>query len=499
MTAISDADRIRVWREHPAQMVRELFHVEPDEWQIDVLEAFSHNPRQAMLACKGPGKTAVLAWLGWNFLLCYLNPKIAAISITAKNLKDCLWTEMSKWRAKAELLQALFEVTSERIFLKEQPETWWMSARSWPQTADPQALADTLAGLWADNIMILMDEAGSIPPAVLATAQVIIANAQQTGKTAHVVIAGNTTSHEGALYDAAVAHRSSWHVTEITADPDDPKRTPRIPIEFAREQIKEYGRDNPWIMVNFLAKFPKQGLNTLISADEIITAQRRNYHPDMFAGFPKIIGVDVAQFGDDESVMFKRQGKIAFPPLRMRGLSPLQGGPHVANIANEWQADSIQMDCSGGWGGAWFEYLTTSGYDYARGVQFGGSPFKEGRFANKRAEIYWSLCEWIKDGGALPPVPEMVTGLSSMTYSYHKGLILLEEKKQIKLRIGRSPDLEDGLACTFAYPVAARRQTLPGFSGAGELSRLVNDSLHRRGTDYDPFQRFADEQERQRG
>lgn len=487
MPEISDAARIRNWREHPATMVRELFHVEPDEWQADVLEEFPHHPRQAMLACKGPGKTCLLAWLGWNFLLCYLNPKIGALSITAKNLKDNLWTEMSKWRAKAPLLIALFEVTSERIFLKEQPETWWMSARSWPQTADPQAQADALAGLWADNIMILMDEAGSIPPAVLATAQVVIANAHQTGKNAHVVIAGNTTTHTGALYDAAVAHRSSWHVTEITADPDDPKRTPRIPKEFAAEQIREYGRDNPWIMVNFLAKFPKQGLNTLVSADDIITAQRRHYPLEEFSGFPKIIGVDVAQFGDDESVMFKRQGKIAHPPLRMRNLSPLQGGPHVARIATEWEADSIQIDNSGGWGGAWYEFLTTSGYTWARGVQFGGSAAQEGRFANKRAEIYWEMCDWIRAGGALPPVPEMVSGLSSMTYGYdNKGRVLVEEKKQIKMRIGRSPDLEDALACTFAYPVAPRAHALPGSSGI--VPNFAN--VVQRSSDYDPWSRF---------
>lgn len=494
MSTEADKARVRRWRDSPASMVRELFGVEPDAWQTDVLDAFPTNPRQAMMCCKGPGKTTVLAWLGWNFLLCYLNPKIAAMSITAKNLKDNLWTEMSKWRGKSKLLAHLFEVTAERIFLKEKPDTWWMSARSWPQTADPQALADTLAGLWADNVMVLIDEAGSIPPAVLATAQVIIANASgKPGCHAHVVIAGNTTSHEGALYDAAVKHREQWHVTEITADPDDPKRTPRIPIEFAREQIQEYGRDNPWIMVNFLAKFPRQGLNTLLSADEVITAQRRHYHEDTFAGFPKILGVDVAQYGDDESVIFKRQGKIALSPLRMRGLSPLQGGPHTARIANEWQADSIQIDCSGGWGGAWHEFLTTSGYT-ALGVQFGGKPNKEGRFANKRAEMYWDLADWVRDGGALPPVPEMVSGLTTMTFSYDKnGAVLMEKKEQIKGRLGRSPDLEDALACTFAYPVAPRAVALPGFSGARELSGVVSASLHQRGTDYDPFERYAKE------
>ena len=492
-TEISDAERLRIWREHPAQMVRELFHVEPDAWQEGVLEAFPHNPLQAMMACKGPGKTGVLAWLAWNFLLCYLNPKIAALSITRTNLKDNLWTEMSKWRQRAPLLIALFEVTSERIFLKEQPETWWMSARSWPQTADPQALADTLAGLWADNVMILIDEAGSIPPAVLATAQVIVANASgKPGCHAHVVIAGNTTSHEGALYDAAVKHRHLWHVTEITADPEDPKRTPRIPIEFARQQIEEYGRDNPWIMVNFLAKFPKQGLNTLLSADEVLTAQKRHYHEDAFAGFPKIMGVDVAQFGDDESVAFKRQGKIAFAPLRMRNLSPLQGGPHIARLSNEWEADSIQIDASGGWGGAWHEYLTTSGYGHALGVQFGGAAAQDGRFANKRAEIYWQMADWVRDGAALPVVPEMVSGLTTMTYGYDKrGRILMEEKAQIKVRLGRSPDLEDALACTFAYPVAPRAKALPGTSGAGVLADLVARSQHR--SDYDPYERYAQE------
>ena len=494
------ADTLRLWREKPDVMVRQLFHVEPDAWQGKVLQKFPSNPRQAMMCCKGPGKTTVLAWLAWNFLLCYLNPKLAAVSITSKNLKDNFWTEMSKWRGKSPLLIELFEVTSERIFLKEQPETWWLSARSWPQSADPQALADTLAGLWADNIMILMDEAGSIPPAVLATAEVIIANAGTTGKNAHVVIAGNTNSHVGALYDAAVKHRALWDVHEVTADPDDPDRTPRIPIEFAREQIQEHGRDNPWIMVNFLAKFPKQGLNTLISADEIIQAQRRNLTPEHYAGFPKIMGVDVAQFGDDESVMFKRQGRIAYPPLRMRNLSPLQGGPHVARIASEWQADSIQIDCSGGWGGAWHEYLISSNY-VALGVQFGGSAAQDGRFANKRAEMYWDLCAWIREGGALPPVPEMVSGLSSMTYGYDpKGRVLVEKKDQIKARLGRSPDLEDALACTFAFPVAPRAQSLPGMSGVPpEFSRLVGESMHVKGTAYDPFERYAEEAKREHG
>ena len=47
---------------------------------------------------------------------------------------------------------------------------------------------------------------------------------------------------------ACTSERRLWHVTEITADPDDPKRTPRVKVEWAREQIEKYGRDNPWVL-----------------------------------------------------------------------------------------------------------------------------------------------------------------------------------------------------------------------------------------------------------
>ncbi len=96
------------------------------------------------------------------------------------------------------------------------------------------------------------------------------------------------------------------------------------------------------------------------------------------------------------------------------------------------------------------------------------------------------MCEWIKDGGLLPPIPEMVEGLSKMTYSYKNGKVLVEDKAQIKLRLGRSPDLEDALACTFAFPVAPRPQALPGSSGLiPNFSNVVS-----RSNDISPWDRF---------
>src|SRR5690349_11138080 len=62
------AQRIREWRENPARMVWDLFGATPDHWQADGLAAFADpsKPRIAFQACAGPGKTAELAWMGWN-------------------------------------------------------------------------------------------------------------------------------------------------------------------------------------------------------------------------------------------------------------------------------------------------------------------------------------------------------------------------------------------------------------------------------------------------
>jgi phage terminase large subunit len=477
-------EAIRRWYEHPVSMVRELFHVEPDAWQIDVLEAFPHNPRQAMSCAKGPGKTALLAWLGWNFLLTRVNCRCAALSITADTLRDTLWAELGKWQNKSPLLTQYFKLEGERITSVEQPKTWWMSARSFPRSANPSDQATALQGLHEEHVLLLIDEAGGVPRSVLATAEAILAG----GGDQHIVMAGNPNNQDSALGQAVLNQRHNWHVTEVTGDPDDPKRSSRIDATWARNQIDAWGRDNPWVLVNVFGKFPPTGLNTLLSPDLVREAQRRHYPDHAYNDFPLIAGVDVARFGDDESVIFLRRGKIAYPPLRMRNVDTVFGASHLSRVAAERRVDSIQVDATGGYGGAWLDGLRSLGHHDALPVQFGGRASEDRRFANKRAEIVWNLADAIKDGLALPKVDEMVHGLSTMQYTYTRdGRIQIEEKDQIKARIGRSPDLEDALACTYAWPVAIMPKTLSGVPAS--LSGLVNASLHVNSQNDDPFSR----------
>ncbi len=166
-----EAKTLKRWLNNPVAFVRECLHAQPDNWQIQFLEAFNSNQRLALKACKGPGKTTVLAWCAWHFLCTRPFPKIAATSITSDNLADNLWAEMYKWMNQSEFLKRTFTWKKTRIEAKEAPETWFMSARTWPRTSDMQQQANTLAGLHADYLMFILDESGGIPDAVMAAAE----------------------------------------------------------------------------------------------------------------------------------------------------------------------------------------------------------------------------------------------------------------------------------------------------------------------------------------
>jgi phage terminase large subunit len=487
-------EAIKRWREHPELFVREVFGATPDIWQDETLKDFPLNPQIALSACKGPGKTTLLSWLAWNFIVTRVDAKIPVLSITGSTLADTLWSEMALWYSKSPILQNFFTMSTERILSKERPKTWWMSARSFPRNANQQQQADTLAGVHGESIMVLLDEANGMPRSVLATVQAIRSGGLPDQR---IVIAGNPTNQDSALGQAVINNRQRWYVKEITGDPDDPKRSPRVDLQYARDQIAEHGADNPWVLCNIFGKFPPGGINTFLTPDQVMEAQKRHYNEHEFNGFPLIIGVDVARFGDDEIVFFLRRGKIAYPPMRMRNLDTVFVASHLSRVAREKSADSVMIDVSGS-GGVYDVYRNMNMGGSHFQVQFGGDALQKDRFANKRAEIWSNMADGIKDGLALPPVPEMVHGLSTVQYSHDlKGRILIEPKDKIKARIGRSPDLEDALACTWAYPVAIMPKTISGLPES--LSSIIGGKLHVSGHDEDPYERFAEEQRKQYG
>lgn len=493
--AVRAARNIARWRKAPWLFVREVFKAEPDPWQDEVLHALvgqkldgtpleGPSDKIALKACKGPGKSCLLAWIIWWFMVCFTHPKILCTSITGENLRDGLWAELALWRSKSQFLIAYYEWQSERIFAKQHPETWFASARSWPKDADKTKQANTLAGQHAKHSMIVVDEAGDIPVGVLSAGLAHHSTQDPNDPEVHYsLLAGNPTCTDGALGWACVDDAKNWYVKEITGDPNDPMRAPRIDKKWAQDQIDNWGAENPWVLVNVFGKFPPVQSNKLIGPEQVRAAMRVVLPEALSQREPRIMALDVARsLTSDRSALCRRQGRVVYPFITYRLDDLMQLAGQVAFEYSRWPAQVIFIDMVG-LGAGVFDRLRELGLPVV-GI-FSGNPARDARFADVRTEMWWNGAMAIKGMGgtpalSLPSDPELLTELCGPTISFNdKGKLKLESKDKMKKRGVGSPDVADSLMFTYAEPVVAEY----------EFSDSIVKSV-RRGRvncEYDPF------------
>lgn len=378
---------------------------------------------------------------------------------------------MAKWQALSPLLSNAFVWTKTRIYAKDHPETWFLSARSYPKSADRETIGKTLSGIHSKYVLFLVDESGDIPVEVLKAAEQAVGETRARGGFVKILQAGNPISKHGMLYAASMSKQ--WHVIRITGDPNDPNRSPRIDAEWAQSQIDEYGRNDSWVKSYILGQFPEGSIDSLLSISEVEEAMDRHLKEDAYNRFQKKLGIDVARFGMDSTVIFPRQGRAAFNYVSMRGATTNEIAARVMMAKSRWQSDVEMVDDTGGFGAGVIDSLVVTGIS-ALGVNFAGKPM-DNRYFNKRAEMWFLMAKWVKEGGALPKCNQLKKELTSVKYFLNGGRLQLESKDQIKKRLGFSPDISDALCLTFATPDMYKENEM--FFNQGNNYK----------SDYDPF------------
>jgi hypothetical protein len=298
------------------------------------------------------------------------------------------------------------------------------------------------------------------------------------------------------LYRACSTERELWKVIEITGDPDDPNRSKRISVQWAREMIDRWGRDHPYVMVNVLGKFPPASFNALIGPDDVRASMNRYYRDFELGDGARVLGVDVALFGDDQSVIAYRQGLQMYPFKKYRNLQPSVGASIVSREWTDFKAETAFIDATGGAGAGWIDSLMILGRAPI-GVQFSGQAHEHARYANKRAEMYFDACNWIKRGGALPEDDSLLAQLTATTFTYDKRTdrLIIEPKEIVKSKLnGRSPDEADAFILTFAEPVLAaeKRGSAPRHQSSydpfsDDRIRALAQPEGKFRSDYDPY------------
>lgn len=318
-------------------------------------------------------------------------------------------------------------------------------ARIWVCGADNP---DALRGTYADGVVL--DEYAQIKPDVFTE----IIRPMLLSREGWAVFMG-TPKGQNAFFElfnraqkAAQQEPSVWWVGVFRADESG---------VIAPGELERLRRETPENIFRqeYLCDFTASAENILIPIDAVSAACARTYAPTELRFAPKIIGVDPARFGDDRSVICLRQGLKAWEPLVFRRIDNMALAERVARQIDAFRPDAVFVDA--GCGGGVIDRLRQLGFCVTE-VPFGGAPARPGQYANKRAEMWGDMAAWIKAGGALPECPELKADLCQVCYDFDAaGRMRLEPKEKIKERCGKSPDLADALALTFAAPVRPRR------------------------------------------
>ena len=305
---------------------------------------------------------------------------------------------------------------------------------------------DSLRGAYFDGVV--MDEVAQMKPEVWG--EIIRPALADRGGWAVFIGTPKGVNLFSAMYEKALQLESEGD-SEWKAMLYSVEQTGVIPSKELESLRKEMSENE--FRQEFLCDFNAAADDALISIDDVRAAAARCYTEKDYAFAPVVLGVDVARFGSDATVIFRRQGLVAFPPTVIRKTNNMIVADRIAREIQEHRPQSVFIDAGQGQGV--IDRLRQMGNSVVE-VPFGSTASRYDRYANRRMEMWANMRDWIRDGGAIPPDPILQADLSAPTYGFTaKGLQILEAKDKIKERIGRSPDLADALALTFAVPIVA--------------------------------------------
>lgn len=421
----------------------------PDKWQIEVLEELGrlvragmdvHDALPAMIAVAsghGIGKTALIAWILLWFLTTRPHPQVVVTAGKKEQLMSKTWRELAKW-LKMSINGHWFVWSATKIEHVLFPETWNATAIAWSKNAP-----ENFAGTHEKHVLVVYDEASAIDDVIWE-----VTDGAMTTPGAIWIAFGNPTKNSGRFFDCFNKFRSMWSRFKI-----DSRTAKMANKRLIDKWVELWGEDSDFVRVRVRGEFPRAGDLQFISSEAARLATERK--PLGYEKYGKILSVDVARHGTDQTVFCKRQGRKVFPFRKFRIPDTMQIAALVAEEINEWKPDAVFIDATGlGWGVV--DRLHQMGYTFVIGVQTGESAFNEDRFNNRRSELYYKMREFIIDGGCLPANDEeLITDLTGIEYGFDgKQRWVLESKEDMKDRGLDSPDTGDALALSFCSPVA---------------------------------------------
>lgn len=454
----------------PGLWVREILGYEPWEKQIQILNSIRDNKVTAVKSCHAAGKSFVAsAGILWYL---YNHPHSICISTapTDRQVTGILWKEIRTAHARAKVKLHGTCLTQE---LKLGEDHFAMGFTA------PERAGDKFQGWHSEHLLVVADEASGVSPEIFDAIDGLL-----TSDQSRLLMIGNPINPSGRFFKEF----SSFGATKITISAYDTPNFTQFGIKeldivdgtwrekvtgaltapflvtpgWVADRVAQWSTDSPLYLSKVLAQFPSSGDNTLIPLYQIEQAIERSLNPSE----PVQLGVDVARFGGDETVLMLRQGPKAriFKVLPMSDTMATAG--EVIRAIRETGATLAKID-SVGVGAGTFDRLKEQKLPVVE-MSSGTSATDKERYANARAEWWWTLRSRFESGDIdIPNDEALVTQLSGIRYKVtSKGQILIESKDEMKRRGVPSPDRADALMLVFGMSTRER-----GFGRGGIFSR----------------------------
>lgn len=430
----------------------------PELWQARVLmhirdelakgSSRSEAIQTAVASGHGVGKSCLVAWIILWSISTLPHTRGVVTANTETQLKTKTWAELGKWH-RLFFGRDFFKLTATAIFSSEpaHERTWRIDMVPWSERN-----TEAFAGLHNKNrrVLLVMDEASAIPDIIWETAE-----GAMTDSETQIIwcVFGNPTRNTGRFRECFGRYAHTWWTEQV--DSRDVSITNK---EQFKKWIRDYGDDSDFVRVRVRGVFPRAGSMQFISSEHVDEAAGREVSVHLFDAL--VIGVDVARFGDDESVIYIRKGRDgrSIAPIRLRGVDTMTLAGKVSEITSQYSADAVFVDGGGVGGGVVdrLRQLSVPVWDIQFGSKSDGAGFQGDNgvtYANKRAEIWGSMREWLK-GASIPDDPDLRAQLIGVEYGFNvRNEIQLERKEDMKKRGLASPDIADALALTFSFLV----------------------------------------------
>jgi len=462
---------------NPSRAIEVLFNCEYGLWskQREIARAvlFHKKRKTAVRSCHDSGKTFIDARIALLYLIANEDSLVITTAPSWMQVKEILWREISSAYNRAKINIGGILTTTKLDF----GDNWFAIGLSTRKEGDATDVAERMLGFHSKTgkILVVVDEGSGVKEPIWNAIDGLL-----TSDKAQLLASGNPYRITGSF--AKLFKEKGVKKIHIQ-DTDIPNiienkiiipglMSPKYPIEM----VEKYGKDSPLYLVKVKGDFPRSESDMLISLDHVEAAFLREQEP---IGKKKL-GVDVARYGDDYTVLIIRQGNKILKKEKYQKENTMQTVARVLRIIEDEniEAEDVDIDDTG-LGGGVVDRLQEKEYN-VNGVIVGATAEDEEHYANIRAENYWAIREWIKTAD-LPSKDDDFYELANIKYiwkSEKKGQLQIEPKKEMKKRIGHSPDTADALMLTFTgsspSPFPAQTSDVSDERGKPDSAGLMN-------------------------